>query len=452
MCLLIRAPADPVPLKPRTSAAGVRFPRRPPSRARASLGGMAGPTLTSHARSTYLPRPREERDGIAICLSGGGFRAAVFELGAIRRLNELGVLSRVSTLSAVSAGSLLAAHLANRLDRWPEPGEVVADFETRVASPFERFAKRNLRTAPLVSRWLTPWNWPDETVAVRRLAELFERYLTSQRMSELGGPGRRPRIVLNATDNAFAATWEMSADRTGNDLAGYTAANEWPVARAAAASASFPPAFEALAAFADPAELTGGEFPPGDERDELIRGLRLNDGGLHDNLGVEAVWRSHRTIISIDGGSVYGPSAEHGLTRDIEILRKQVVMIRKRWLISSFASGELEGTYVGLASHVGSFETDGPRYPDDLVDDLISQVRTDFDAFSDGEIGILENHGYLLAEAAAERHLADLLDIRPARLRIPYPDLMDERIVRSELATSAERRLLGRGRWLPYLF
>lgn len=39
------------------------------------------------AAARYLPRPKPERRGVALCLSGGGFRAALFHLGAMRRLN-----------------------------------------------------------------------------------------------------------------------------------------------------------------------------------------------------------------------------------------------------------------------------------------------------------------------------------------------------------------------------
>ena len=43
--------------------------------------------------------------GLALALSGGGFRAMLFHAGALMRLNELGILSRVARISSVSAGS-----------------------------------------------------------------------------------------------------------------------------------------------------------------------------------------------------------------------------------------------------------------------------------------------------------------------------------------------------------
>jgi NTE family protein len=49
---------------------------------------------------------------IALCVSGGGFRATLFHLGAARRLYELGLLQRLDTISSVSGGSIFAGVLA----------------------------------------------------------------------------------------------------------------------------------------------------------------------------------------------------------------------------------------------------------------------------------------------------------------------------------------------------
>jgi NTE family protein len=38
--------------------------------------------------------PERENDWIALCLSGGGFRASLFHLGLLRELHELGLLGR----------------------------------------------------------------------------------------------------------------------------------------------------------------------------------------------------------------------------------------------------------------------------------------------------------------------------------------------------------------------
>jgi NTE family protein len=44
-----------------------------------------------------------------MALSGGGFRAVAFHLGALRALHDRGVLDRVEVISAVSGGAVIAA-------------------------------------------------------------------------------------------------------------------------------------------------------------------------------------------------------------------------------------------------------------------------------------------------------------------------------------------------------
>src|SRR5207248_2837856 len=83
------------------------------------------------------------------CLSGG-FRAALFHLGALRRLNELGVLSHVDTISSVG-GSILSAHLAARICSSPEAGTQIPDWQSPGAEPFFAFAGTNIGTGPVLA-------------------------------------------------------------------------------------------------------------------------------------------------------------------------------------------------------------------------------------------------------------------------------------------------------------
>ncbi|HEX9415372.1 MAG TPA: patatin-like phospholipase family protein, partial [Gaiellaceae bacterium] len=50
--------------------------------------------------------------GIALCLSGGGYRAMLFHLGALWRLNEAGYLPKLDRVSSVSGGSMTNGALA----------------------------------------------------------------------------------------------------------------------------------------------------------------------------------------------------------------------------------------------------------------------------------------------------------------------------------------------------
>jgi NTE family protein len=63
-----------------------------------------------HIVATGSPHddPRHPEEGIALCLSGGGYRAMLFHLGALWRLNELGYLPTLARISSVSGGSITA--------------------------------------------------------------------------------------------------------------------------------------------------------------------------------------------------------------------------------------------------------------------------------------------------------------------------------------------------------
>ena len=44
---------------------------------------------------------------IGLALSGGGYRAMLFNLGSLWRLNELGWLRKIDMITSVSGGSIL---------------------------------------------------------------------------------------------------------------------------------------------------------------------------------------------------------------------------------------------------------------------------------------------------------------------------------------------------------
>ena len=55
-----------------------------------------------------IPKPETfDEQGVALCLSGGGYRAMVFHLGALWRLNELGSRGRYGRVSAGDSAVLL---------------------------------------------------------------------------------------------------------------------------------------------------------------------------------------------------------------------------------------------------------------------------------------------------------------------------------------------------------
>ncbi len=395
--------------------------------------------------SQSSPRNRPQREGIALCLSGGGFRAALFHLGAVGRLNELGVLSKLRRITSVSGGSVLAAHLADRVRPWPKPGDVFGDWEDTVAAPFRTLASKNLRTRPLVARFL-PWNWFRASAGVKALAGVYETNVTRLTLQELP---ERPEFIFCATDLAFGVNWIFGRERAGDYQAGYTKSlAEWPLARAVAASSCFPVAFNPLSLRLQPDDLSDGRYPHGKSRDRLVRALSVTDGGVYDNMGLEPAWNASEIVLVSDGGATFefeaGRGGVRGLLRCVDILDNRAGAVRKRWLIERFREGIVGGTYWGVGSAAAKYGT-RQGYSEELAEAVICKVRTDMDAFSEAEASVLENHGYLLADAAIQRHVPTVLEPQPPALAIPHPEWMNEATVRRALAGSDERRLLGRG-------
>ena len=79
---------------------------------------------------------------------------------------------------------------------------------------------------------------------------------------------------------------------------------------------------------------------------------------------------------------------------------------------------------------------------------MIVKIRTDLDSFSEAEACVLENHGYMLANAAIQRHVPDLVPAKVPEMNIPYSDWMDEEKVKTALKDSGRRTLLGHGQSL----
>lgn len=80
------------------------------------------------------------------------------------------------------------------------------------------------------------------------------------------------------------------------------------------------------------------------------------------------------------------------------------------------------------------------------MDSVVSEVRTDMDAFSEAEIDVLENHGYQIAEAAIQTHIPALIGTDAAGFSTPHPEWMDEPRVENALKDSHIVKL-PLGRW-----
>jgi NTE family protein len=353
--------------------------------------------------------PQRERRGTALCLSGGGYRAALFHLGACRRLNEVGLLKSLDAISSASGGSIFAAHLAKRI--LDTRGSCFSDYEDSIAKPFREFAKIDIRTSPALAR-LLPWEWANAGAGAESLAQQYQKHLVGDLL--LGELPDKPRFIFCATDLAFGVNWTFSKAHVGDYLAGFMSgdrANQQTVATAVATSSCFPPVFRPLPLGLDPGDLSGGLAPSDDQRDECVRQIALGDGGIYDNMALEPVWKAYATVLVSDGGKPFTFAKEsdtpHELYRIHDVMANQAEAVRKRWLIASYIRKDYAGAYFGIRNAVTEYPTaEVVGYSKELATQTIAKIRTDMDSFSDAETAVLEVHGYTLADAAFKAHVA----------------------------------------------
>lgn len=409
-----------------------------------------GPSLQARAAAAIAESGRET--GIALCLSGGGFRAALFHLGALRRLHELGILQRVAAISSVSGGSIFAAFLATRLSQTGRPLALgIADWQDDIAQPFRAFCARDLRTLPLLLN--LPWNWLWPAPLLRQLESRYRARLTRLMLRELPAT---PRFILCATDLTFGVNWEFDRDGARDYQAGRLAlAAAWPLARAVTASASFPPLFGPMSIRQRPDDYHGGDYPAAAGA-KLRRRIELTDGGVYDNMGLEPVWKRWTHVLISDCGAPFDFRLDTAplrrLLRYTAVVTNQTRALRLRLFFGDTNAGRYHGAYWSLTSGVKPTGTTAAPagdaayagYSQALADDVLGKIRTDLDSFSEAEMSVLENHGYFAAERSIRQHATELVPADATPAHAPYHEWTDEAKVRRELRDSAQRLSLRR--------
>ncbi len=383
-----------------------------------------------------------KRHGIGLCLSGGGYRAALYHLGAIRRMLELGILGKVRTISSVSGGSIIAAALADRLARGVIPSLAdlsLDDWENKFAAPFRKLMARDIRTWPIVQSVAFPCNWFEPGARTLALMKQYKAHLSDLSLLDLPAD---PLFVFCTTDIVFAVNWEVSTNRVGGWLPGYiTPHPNWTVAMTVAASSCFPPVFDAIDLHAKPSQFKGGSAPRTDEHNENIRSLRLCDGGVYDNLGVEPVWKDHEHVLVSDGGKPFQFTSSRWylgrVRRTIDVQGEQAQKLRLRMLVSNYETDIHHGAYWSIDTKNEGKGHEG--YSNKFVAKYLTRVRTDLNRFTKPEMRILENHGYMTASRRLVKRASELVNPDAPPPSWPHPDWQDEELAARAMCLSHRR-------------
>lgn len=241
-----------------------------------------------------------------VAMSGGGFRAAAFHLGALSYLAEAQLegeplIERVVAISTVSGGTFTGCRFA------------LSQVDNESFDDFFRDFYRGLRDVRLVPKWLQllGGHVPEVpsrrqtliTAAAQAYAEAFfssRRDGTPRRFGEILQGDTKLSVIFNATDfrNGIAFRFQRSPrGKIGNRHVSLTPeeAGDIRLADIVAASSCFPGGFEPIA-FPDDfvwsgtsnyerikAKVYRPDVPGPDP-------IALMDGGVYDNQGTESLW------------------------------------------------------------------------------------------------------------------------------------------------------------------
>ncbi len=364
---------------------------------------------------------RGPEHGIALCLSGGGYRAMLFHLGALWRLNELGYLPRLDRVSSVSGGSIAAGVLGLAWPKLDFDGGVGRGFSEAVVAPIRALAGETIDLSAVLRGLLGPGSANDQVVRA------YKHHLYGDH--SLQDLPDRPRFVINATNLQSGVLWRFSKPYMWDYRVGKIADPKLELAVAVAASSAFPPVLSpAVLEFAesDYTLNTGTDL----QRPPFTTEVFLADGGVYDNLGLETAWKRYTTILVSDGGGHLAPQEEpardwprHGL-RVAELLDRQVRALRKRQVIASYKlpadqRDHRAGAYWGIRSDITHFGLDDALPCPVAQTTKLAETPTRLSSLDASDQERLINWGYAICDAGMRAHVEKGL---PPPMGFPYPE------------------------------
>lgn len=352
---------------------------------------------------------------MGLALSGGGYRATLFGLGSLWRLNDAGLLGRLDRITGVSGGAIVLGVLAHAWRQLRFADGRASNFAEVVAAPVRRLCSSTIDIGAGVAGTLVPGKSAGEFLADRYRQDLFGDTGLKALPSLADGA---PIFIFYATNLQTGRSFRFRQDYIADYMLGVAHNVDIALAVAVAASSAFPPIFSPIVLKTDPAAWTEGSALP--ELDALRRRIVLADGGVYDNMGLEALVGRHDgngaaleagdankvdIVLASDAGAPFevedSPHEDklRQLGRVRDILIDQTRALRKRWLVAEFTAKRQRGAYWGIGTRMAAFAPGAPRMAvDSAASDALKQVPTRLAAFDDERQGQLINWGYALCD------------------------------------------------------
>ena len=357
--------------------------------------------FSARAESGDFLNAGKVEDGTGLCLSGGGYRAMLYHVGALRRLNDMGLLPHLSEIASVSGGSITAAALALSWAKlkFDENGRA-ENFEAEFAQPIVTFARIGIDVRAVVMG-LLPWR-----TAADGIAEAYDRHLfhgaTLQDLPD------RPRFTFMATNLQTGSGWRFSKNYAADYRVGRILQPTFSLALVVAASSAFPP-FLSPARFSFDGHIV--EAMPGADLhcSPFTKGAVLTDGGVYDNLGLERVWKRCRTILVSNAGktipAIGRPTGRWvGQTyRTLSIVQQQAENSRRRLLFGAANAGQRRVAYWSIDTPISAYDCKEATFAQDIEVAEAAGIRTRLNRFTPREIELLIKVGYAGADASMRK-------------------------------------------------
>ena len=325
---------------------------------------------------------------LGLAMSGGGFRAAAFHLGVMRKLDAMGLLDKLDLVSCVSGGSIAGATL---VADWPQPARALETLEKYLRT-------RSIAVSSVIGGMLDPFESRLDKLAASYAHDLFgDRSLSSL--------ANGPRVYFNATNLATGNMFSFVAGGTkpaemGDYELGFVDAPAFRISRAVAASSAFPPVFP-------PLRLGPDEYPPG----ESVEYVTLTDGGIYDNMGVNPTLRRTRNpldyVIISDGGKPFAiderptESGSIVLKAALDIMMEQIRGLEfDRLQHRHLAKLGAVPMWFSIDSRIGEAQPGDASYA--------AAIPTNLTKLSDDEMAVLVRHGGALLAARIAQYAPEL--------------------------------------------
>lgn len=362
------------------------------------------------------PAELKPETGTALCLSGGGYRAMLFHIGALWRLYEARLLQNVQRISSVSGGSITAGVLALKWRQLSfDPLRLMSDFAPLVVTPIRELAGETIDADSIIWGVALPGRVSD------RIAEAYDNILFNG--ATLQDLPDTPRFVINATNVQSGVVWRFMKPYMRDYRVGEVKTPKILLAQAVAASSAFPPVLSPFEM-----RLQANAFTPNSgydlQRQPFTTKVFLTDGGVYDNLGLETAWKRYETILVSDGGGKLQPEEEpksdwarHSY-RVLQLIDNQVRALRKRQVIDSLKSGDRLGAYWGIRTNIANYGLpDSLDCPHERTM-VLAETPTRLKRIDNTHQERLINWGYAVCDAALRKHVEPNLN-KPAGF--PYP-------------------------------